>query len=78
MAEKKPQILDLLRRDQLVSGNVLVTPLGGGVSSEVFLIENEGKRFVVKQALPQLNLGQGRERDRRTRILWRVHLSGSL
>lgn len=56
MAEKKPQILDLLRRDQLVSGNVLVTPLGGGVSSEVFLIENEGKRFVVKQALPQLKV----------------------
>jgi len=56
MAEKEPQILALLRRDQLVSGNVLVTPLGGGVSSDVFLIENGGKRFVVKQALPQLKV----------------------
>jgi aminoglycoside phosphotransferase (APT) family kinase protein len=57
MAENESQILDLLRRHQLVSGqNVLVTPLGGGVSSDVFLIEDEGKRFVVKQALPQLKV----------------------
>jgi aminoglycoside phosphotransferase (APT) family kinase protein len=57
MAEKESQILDLLRRDQLISGsNVLVTPLGGGVSSDVFLIEDQGKRFVIKQALPQLKV----------------------
>lgn len=57
MAENGSAILDLLRRDQLVSGhNVLVTPLVGGVSSDVFLIEDEGKRFVVKQALPQLKV----------------------
>jgi aminoglycoside phosphotransferase (APT) family kinase protein len=57
MAENGSHILDLLRRHQLVSGhNVLVTPLGGGVSSDVFLIEDEGKRFVVKQALPQLKV----------------------
>lgn len=57
MAENGSPILDQLRRDQLVSGhNVLVVPLGGGVSSDVFLIEDEGTRFVVKQALPQLKV----------------------
>jgi aminoglycoside phosphotransferase (APT) family kinase protein len=57
MAENGSPILDRLRRDRLVSGhNVLVIPLGGGVSSDVFLIEDEGKRFVVKQALPQLKV----------------------
>jgi aminoglycoside phosphotransferase (APT) family kinase protein len=57
MAENGSPILDLLHRDQLISGhNVLVTPLAGGVSSDVFLIEDEGKRFVVKQALPQLKV----------------------
>jgi aminoglycoside phosphotransferase (APT) family kinase protein len=57
MAENGSPILDQLRRDQLVSGhNVLVIALGGGVSSNVFLIEDEGKRFVVKQALPQLKV----------------------
>src|ERR1700747_1153296 len=57
MAENRSPILDLLRRNQLVSGHhVRVTPLGGGVSSDVFLIEDEGKHFVVKQALPQLKV----------------------
>ena len=57
MADNRSPILDVLRRDQLVSGHyVLVTPLGGGVSSDVFLIEDEGKRFVVKRALPQLKV----------------------
>jgi aminoglycoside phosphotransferase (APT) family kinase protein len=57
MPENRSPILDLLRRNQLVSGHqVLVTPLGGGVSSDVFLIEDEGKCFVVKQALPQLRV----------------------
>jgi len=57
MAGNESPILDQLRRDHLVSGHsVLVTPLGGGVSSDVFLIEDGGKRFVVKQALPQLKV----------------------
>lgn len=57
MAENESPILDKLRHDHLVSGHkVLVIPLGGGVSSDVFLIEDEGKRFVVKQALPQLKV----------------------
>jgi 5-methylthioribose kinase len=57
MAENASHIVDRLRRDQLVSQRtVVVTPLGGGVSSNVFLIENEGKRFVIKQALPRLKV----------------------
>jgi len=57
MAGNESPILDQLRRDQIVSGrNVLVKPLGGGVSSDVFLIDDEGKRFVVKRALPQLKV----------------------
>ena len=57
MDDNGSPILDVLRRDQLVSGHqVLVTPLGGGVSSDVYLIDDEGKRFVVKRALPQLKV----------------------
>lgn len=57
MAEAGAQILNLLRRDNLVSGiDVAITPLGGGVSSDVFLIEDDERCFVVKQALPQLKV----------------------
>jgi len=57
MAENESRILDQLRRDRLVSGsNVRLTPLGGGVSSDVFLVEGDAKCFVVKQALPQLKV----------------------
>jgi aminoglycoside phosphotransferase (APT) family kinase protein len=57
MAENESHILDRLRRDQITFGrDVVLTPLGGGVSSDVFLVENEGKRFVVKQALPRLKV----------------------
>lgn len=57
MAESESHILHLLRRDRLVSPRAtVVQPLGGGVSSDVFLIQDEDKRFVVKQALPQLKV----------------------
>lgn len=57
MAGAEPDILELLRRDQLASTRaVKLTPLGGGVSSDVFLVEEVGKRFVVKRALPRLKV----------------------
>ncbi len=57
-------ILELLRRDRLVSAHaVLITPLGGGVSSDVFLVEQEAKRFVVKRALPRLKVKDNWQAD---------------
>jgi len=57
MAEAGVEILNLLRRDNLVSENeVCVTPLPGGVSSNVFLIQDADRSFVVKQALPRLKV----------------------
>jgi aminoglycoside phosphotransferase (APT) family kinase protein len=57
MADNESHLRDRLRSRQLVSnGPVRFIPLGGGVSSAVFLVENEGKRFVVKQALPLLKV----------------------
>lgn len=50
-------IINLLRRDGIISGNDFrITSLSGGISSEVFLVENSEKCFVVKQALPQLRV----------------------
>jgi aminoglycoside phosphotransferase (APT) family kinase protein len=64
MAENESHILDRLRRDQLITGrDVRLTPLGGGVSSDLFLVENQGKRFVVKQALPRLRVRELWEAD---------------
>lgn len=56
MAASESHILPLLHRDGLVSGAARCSPLSGGVSSDVFLIEDQGKRFVVKQALPCLKV----------------------
>ncbi|HLV86222.1 MAG TPA: aminoglycoside phosphotransferase family protein [Candidatus Sulfotelmatobacter sp.] len=57
MGEIESHILDLLRRDQLASPDALVVQaLGGGVSSDVFLIQDGERQFVVKQALPQLKV----------------------
>jgi aminoglycoside phosphotransferase (APT) family kinase protein len=57
MTQGSPEIMDLLRRDCLVSGHaVSITPLGGGVSSDVFLVQDGDKRFVLKRALPQLKV----------------------
>ena len=57
MANAGPEILRLLRRDHLISGdNVSIISLAGGVSSDVFLIKNGENRFVLKRALPQLKV----------------------
>src|SRR5215467_16150266 len=56
MAENETHILDRLRRDGMVSPHAVSKPLAGGISSDVFLIEDRGERFVVKQALPCLKV----------------------
>lgn len=38
------------------SQKVTLTPLTGGVSSEIYLVQDAQKRFVVKRALPKLNV----------------------
>ena len=50
------RILDLLRNDGVVSPSAVTKPLAGGISSDVFLIEDGEHRLVVKQALPCLKV----------------------
>jgi len=56
MAENELRILDRLRQDGVVSRRAVSNPLAGGISSDVFLIEDGGRRLVVKQALPCLKV----------------------
>ncbi|HEY1788161.1 MAG TPA: aminoglycoside phosphotransferase family protein [Verrucomicrobiae bacterium] len=49
--------LELLRRDGVVRApNARLTPLSGGVSCEIYLVEDGTDRFVVKRALAKLNV----------------------
>lgn len=51
------EILDLLRRDGVVRGEAArLTPLNGGVSCEIYLVEDGVERFVVKRALAKLKV----------------------
>jgi aminoglycoside phosphotransferase (APT) family kinase protein len=60
MSETDPnsrRILELLRADGHVrSAGAHAVALTGGVSSDVFLVEDGGRQFVVKQALPKLKV----------------------
>src|SRR5690242_4312838 len=50
-------MFDLLQRDGLVHDPAArLTPLAGGVSCEVWLVEDGTRRFVVKRALPKLKV----------------------
>ena len=50
-------LLELLRQDGLVRGqNARLTALSGGVSSEIYLVEDGSEHFVVKRALPKLKV----------------------
>ena len=40
----------------LRSGNATVTPLAGGVSCDIWRVEDDGRRFAVKRALPKLRV----------------------
>ena len=47
----------MLRRDgHICESNARMTPLSGGVSSEIYLVEDRDKKFVVKRALPKLKV----------------------
>lgn len=49
--------LELLRHDGIVrASNAQLTPLSGGVSCEIYLVEDGSERFVVKRALAKLNV----------------------
>jgi 5-methylthioribose kinase len=49
---------DYLKRKQLIrdQDNVVIKPLGGGVSCEVIMVRTPEHSFVVKQALPKLRV----------------------
>jgi aminoglycoside phosphotransferase (APT) family kinase protein len=50
-------LLKLLERDGVVRApNARLTPLSGGVSCEIYLVEDGAKRFVVKRALAKLKV----------------------
>lgn len=65
-------LLQLLRRDGVVrSPNPRLTPLSGGVSCEIYLIEDGDERFVVKRALEKLKVKADWFADiRRNRTEW--------
>ncbi len=49
--------LALLRRDGVVrSADARLTPLAGGVSCEIYVVEDGGEKFVVKRALAKLKV----------------------
>jgi aminoglycoside phosphotransferase (APT) family kinase protein len=51
------EFLKVLQRDGYVrDARARLTPLGGGVSSEIFLVEDGAERFVVKRALAKLKV----------------------
>src|SRR5713226_3067959 len=50
------QLLVILRQRGLITDAARYRPLGGGVSSDIWLIENGDNRFVVKRALPKLRV----------------------
>jgi aminoglycoside phosphotransferase (APT) family kinase protein len=57
MTDSLPHLLDLLRADGVVgSSSVRLTPLAGGVSSEIYRVDDGRESFVVKRALPKLNV----------------------
>ncbi len=51
------QFLEMLRRDGHVrDAHARLTPVSGGVSSELYLVEDGDEKFVVKRALPKLRV----------------------
>jgi aminoglycoside phosphotransferase (APT) family kinase protein len=51
------EFLELLQREGTVRhGEARLTPLTGGVSSEIYLVEDGAERFVVKRALAKLKV----------------------
>ena len=56
---KSTELLDLLEQRGLIrSQGAACSPLGGGVSSDIWLVEDGVNKFVVKRALPKLRVDQ--------------------
>lgn len=54
---QRPNILDALRRNgHVLDPDARLAPLSGGVSSEIYLVDDSGRKFVVKRALPRLKV----------------------
>jgi molybdopterin-guanine dinucleotide biosynthesis protein A/aminoglycoside phosphotransferase (APT) family kinase protein len=52
-----PELAGRLRAAGLIRSAALrLTPMAGGVSSDIWLVEDEGRRFVVKRALAKLRV----------------------
>jgi aminoglycoside phosphotransferase (APT) family kinase protein len=49
-------LIEILRRDGVVSADARLQPLSGGISSDIFLIVDAGPLRVVKRALKQLRV----------------------
>jgi aminoglycoside phosphotransferase (APT) family kinase protein len=50
-------VIQALRNQRVLSpAQVRITPLAGGVSSEIYLLEDGNRKLVVKQALPKLKV----------------------
>ncbi len=56
MTATEPFIDTLYRTGHLRDPHAVLTPLTGGISSEIYLVEDGTEKFVVKRALPQLNV----------------------
>lgn len=57
MRRDTPDPLDLLRQDGVaLSATAEAVPLTGGVSSEIYLVRDGGREFVLKRALPRLKV----------------------
>ena len=56
-SEAQLPLIQLLRRDGIISANARLQPLSGGGSSEIFLIEDNGPLRVVKRALASPTCG---------------------
>ncbi|HXC34527.1 MAG TPA: aminoglycoside phosphotransferase family protein [Candidatus Acidoferrales bacterium] len=70
--EDQDAFLELLRRDSVVrSADARLVPLSGGVSCDIYLVEDGEDRFVVKRALEKLRVAQDWFADiRRNRTEW--------
>jgi aminoglycoside phosphotransferase (APT) family kinase protein len=50
-------VIQILRKRNLLSDHpIRVTPMAGGVSSDIYLLEDGHRKWVVKQALPKLKV----------------------
>jgi aminoglycoside phosphotransferase (APT) family kinase protein len=48
--------VERLRSDGVISAGAMLTPLAGGVSSDIYHVVDGGRSFVIKQALPSLRV----------------------